>query len=357
MLLAWPRSLRVLSTPRQVFVEAARAQAGLVTLLAWLCVECLLLYPSSFLAAAFRILAAPAAVLQTVYGLLARYAIGPLFIMLAGAVLLHLLTRRRGVQYDIWPVACALGYTWVPHVLVVAVGTFLAGCNIHTPLLPPQPQPQDWLTWPRAALVYGPTAVWAGLAIRALNSTPPAAKPTAPRQAQVAWAALLLLALGTGGAAWDLRRNWAQVRPVGPGDPFPPLQLQGLDHADVDLALHRGHVLLVDFWATWCAPCVASMPHLAGLQQRFGAQGFEILAVNIEPENTAFVRTFMQTHALPFAVFMDADGSLQQRLHVSVYPTSFLIDASGVLRKIYYGPADPQELAAAVQALLVGQSF
>lgn len=324
----------------------------MATFFGWLAFECVLLAPSRFLAAAFRVLAAPVAVLQMMYGMLVRYAIGPLFIMIAGAVLLHLLTRRRGVQYDILPVAGALAYTWFPHVLMVTLGAALAGLDVHTALLPPSPPPQDLWAWPRALLLYGPTAALAAVAIRALNSSPPAPSHPTPRQSRVAVAAMLLIALGTAGAAWDLRRHWAQMRPVGVGDPFPPLQLRGLTGPDVDLALQSGQVLLVDFWATWCGPCVSSMPHLSALQERLGPQGFRVLAVNIEPDNQAFVQSFAHEHALPFPVFLDADGSLQERLHVSVYPTSFLIDPSGVLRKIYYGPADPQDLEAQVHSLL-----
>ena len=116
------------------------------------------------------------------------------------------------------------------------------------------------------------------------------------------------------------------------GDPSaPPLVLTGLDGHIYDLDRYRGRVVLLNFWASWCPPCVREMPSLERLQRQFGGRPFSVLAVNIgEPE--ADIRRFLARVPVEFPVLLDADGAALQRWKVFVFPTSLVLDSNGRIR-------------------------
>src|SRR6201996_8484020 len=103
-----------------------------------------------------------------------------------------------------------------------------------------------------------------------------------------------------------------------------------LDGRRSDLAALRGHVVLVNFWATDCAPCVEEMPAMVANWRRFAPQGFETLAVSMRYDAPALVANFAEARALPFGVVIDNTGEIAARLgDVKFTPTSLLIDKRG----------------------------
>lgn len=136
----------------------------------------------------------------------------------------------------------------------------------------------------------------------------------------------------------------------------PPFTLRTLDGARLDLTtlLERGPVLL-DFWATWCKPCVASLPELDALSRVYGPRGLTVVGVSIDgPRNGARVRPFVSRLKLGYAIGLDEDGSLQQDYRVTAVPTALLIDRGGhiVLRRQGYLPGEGARLREALEALL-----
>jgi thiol-disulfide isomerase/thioredoxin len=97
-----------------------------------------------------------------------------------------------------------------------------------------------------------------------------------------------------------------------------------------------GQVALIDFWATWCGPCVASLPGLAQLHRELGPRGLRLVSVNTEPENRESVRAFVKKHELPFPVYVDT-GVAQYRFRVSTLPTVMLVDRRGRIRHVHVG--------------------
>jgi peroxiredoxin len=92
----------------------------------------------------------------------------------------------------------------------------------------------------------------------------------------------------------------------------------------------RGKVILINFWATSCAPCLKEMPQLAATHVKYAAQGFETVAVAMDYDPPGLVRDFALRHALPFRVAFDTRGEIAKRFgDVRVVPTSFLIDRHG----------------------------
>lgn len=120
----------------------------------------------------------------------------------------------------------------------------------------------------------------------------------------------------------------------------PPLRLMDLEGAWHDLADYRGQVVMVNFWASWCPPCVHEMPSMERLRQRYSDRPVRILAVNMA-EDPAVVRRFLvDVVQVGFTVLMDTDGAVLQRWKVSAFPTSFLIGRRGTIRYALYGAID-----------------
>lgn len=118
------------------------------------------------------------------------------------------------------------------------------------------------------------------------------------------------------------------------------LILKDLHQKTVDLAHLKGKVVLVNFWASWCPPCVHEMPSMQRLQNRFFTKGFTILGVNMaESEET--VRHFLKTKVdIQFPILFDKEGMALKRWGVFAFPTSYLIDKKGKIRYAIYGGVD-----------------
>jgi peroxiredoxin len=125
-----------------------------------------------------------------------------------------------------------------------------------------------------------------------------------------------------------------------------------LDGRQGDLAALRGHVVLVNFWSTDCAPCVEEMPALVANWRRFSPQGFETLAVSMQYDPPALVSNFAQARALPFGVVIDNTGDIARRLgNVQFTPTSLLIDKRGKIVRRWVGKTDFETLAPLIARL------
>ncbi len=133
-----------------------------------------------------------------------------------------------------------------------------------------------------------------------------------------------------------------------PDRPF--VTLDGQRH---QLASLRGHVTLVHFWSTGCAPCLQEMPDLIALHRRFAAQGLETLAVAMPEDAPAAVIQYAQSRQLPFKVVLDLDGALQAAWGpVVAAPTTLVLDAQGRVVQRIVGPVPPLALDQALRRLL-----
>jgi peroxiredoxin len=128
---------------------------------------------------------------------------------------------------------------------------------------------------------------------------------------------------GSGGdEGGEAGRALLERRPLAPV--FRVRTLTG-ERLDLDTLLARGPVVL-DFWATWCKPCVASLPALAALHRREAGRGLSVLGISIDgPRNFARVRPFVNKLGLDYPNALDEDGSLQERFQVVAVPTTFVI--------------------------------
>ena len=128
--------------------------------------------------------------------------------------------------------------------------------------------------------------------------------------------------------------------PISRGSAAPDFSLPRLSgDGDVSLASLRGHVVLLNFWATWCAPCEEEMPAMQRLHQRLGSDGLELVAVSVDNAE-ADVRAFRERLGLTFPILLDPQRSVSTRYQTFRYPESFLIDREGVVLERYVGPRD-----------------
>jgi thiol-disulfide isomerase/thioredoxin len=143
---------------------------------------------------------------------------------------------------------------------------------------------------------------------------------------------------------------------IGAGDLFPALGEAALGGGAVPET--AGRVVLVDFWASWCAPCKASFPAFARLHADYAARGLVIVAVSVDEKPAAYTR-FVEQQRPPFATLLDERQRLVQAVQVPAMPTSYLIGRDGRVRSVhqgFHGAASERELRNEIEALLEEKS-
>ena len=136
------------------------------------------------------------------------------------------------------------------------------------------------------------------------------------------------------------------------GDMAPNFTLPSIydDKPTIDLASLRGKTVYVDFWASWCAPCLRSMPAYNELYNRYHDQGLEFVAINVDNPIEDGLDFLLDT-PLDFLIPSDPDGEVTERFGVVRMPTSYLIDPPGKIRLVHMGTSvgDMEEIVAAMQ--------
>jgi len=116
----------------------------------------------------------------------------------------------------------------------------------------------------------------------------------------------------------------------------PDFTLKSNRGENVKLSEHRGKVIMINFWASWCAPCRKEMPHLEELYQRYKDGGFTLLGVNVE-EDASAAKDLLKEVRVSFPILFDSDNKVSQMYNVEAMPSTVILDRDGNMRFIHKG--------------------
>jgi cytochrome c biogenesis protein CcmG, thiol:disulfide interchange protein DsbE len=172
-------------------------------------------------------------------------------------------------------------------------------------------------------------------------------------------AVILILISCAAGYSCSKKHEGADDKPLASaqaGGVAPDFRLQDLKGSDITLSQFRGKVVLLEFWATWCPPCRATIPELVSIQQKYKNRDFVVLGISIDDEG-AGLRTellnFSKEFHINYPVLM-GNEAVEHEYKVWSIPRSFLIDKEGRIRDSYSGYIDQYEskVSAEVERLL-----
>ncbi len=138
------------------------------------------------------------------------------------------------------------------------------------------------------------------------------------------------------------------------GAPAPDFALSTLDGTEVRLADLQGQVVLINFWATWCGPCRLEMPAIEAEYQARKAQGFTVLAVDLDEPADA-VAAFVDELDLTFTALLDPGARVFDLYRVRGYPTSYFVNRDGMIDRQHVGYMNPGQLAGYLDQLGLGE--
>jgi thiol-disulfide isomerase/thioredoxin len=180
------------------------------------------------------------------------------------------------------------------------------------------------------------------MVILKIGSMPTAPNGTSRRRAALFTLAACVFALAAGAARGS----------IGVGDSFPSLSSDNFQGSIPPNT--AGKVVIVDFWASWCAPCKASFAAYGRIKSEFGPKGFEIVAISEDQDEASYL-SFAKKINSSFWVARDAGQNLARAANIPTMPTSYVLDRTGRVRYVhagFHGPDTEREIKAEVSRLL-----
>jgi cytochrome c biogenesis protein CcmG, thiol:disulfide interchange protein DsbE len=127
-------------------------------------------------------------------------------------------------------------------------------------------------------------------------------------------------------------------RPPRIGNTAPDFTVQDADRK-ITLSELRGKVVVLNFWATWCPPCVEEMPSLVQMQARMKDKGVEVLAVSLDADEAAY-RKFLKDHGVNLLTVRDVDQKSNNLYGTFKFPETYIIDRQGIVRRKFIGAVE-----------------
>jgi len=154
----------------------------------------------------------------------------------------------------------------------------------------------------------------------------------------------------------------AEEQPAKPsGDEAPPtpayesapsFTLQDMDGEKVSLSDLKGKIVILDFWATWCPPCVMEIPHFVELYKQYKEQGFAMVGISLDRGGIDVVKSFAQKYGINYPILI-SDGQVAKAYgDITSIPTTFVIDSAGNIRRKYIGYRDKSVFEADIKEFL-----
>ena len=148
------------------------------------------------------------------------------------------------------------------------------------------------------------------------------------------------------------------------GKPAPAFTLEDLSGKKVSLADYKGKAVLINFWATWCAPCKIETPWLVELRNQYAGQGFEVLGISTEGDDLApddksgwakdkaEIAKFVEEEKMPYPVLINGDSLSKPYGGLDSMPTSFYVDRSGTVVAVQMGLTSKEDMEASIRKAL-----
>ena len=137
------------------------------------------------------------------------------------------------------------------------------------------------------------------------------------------------------------------------GKAAPDFELVTLKGESVKLSDYKGKKVILNFWATWCPPCKAEMPHMQRFYDENKENGIEILAVNLTDLNSGkeSIESFVKDYGLTFEIPLDQNGDIGRQYQAFTIPTSYLIDSNGIISNKIVGPMDEEMMKSLTEEM------
>ena len=134
-----------------------------------------------------------------------------------------------------------------------------------------------------------------------------------------------------------------------PGQPAPNFKVVTTSGQTVTQENYRGHVLVIDFFATWCIPCREAVPHLVEMSRKYGKQGLQVLGLSADEDGERVVRSFAEEHRVNYPMAL-ANETVQADFGIRAVPVMFVIDKKGKVVEIFRGFSD--EIGLSMEQLI-----
>jgi peroxiredoxin len=134
--------------------------------------------------------------------------------------------------------------------------------------------------------------------------------------------------------------------------PAPVWELKDVDGNVIKSEQFKDKVIVVDFWATWCVPCIGEIPGYVELQKKFSKDGLVVIGISMDDQEPSVVKQFMAKYKVDYQVVMHDDAIAEAFGGIDFIPTTFIIDRSGVVRVRKDGPESAADFEKRVLAFL-----
>lgn len=160
---------------------------------------------------------------------------------------------------------------------------------------------------------------------------------------------IILLLLGV--ALFSLS-GFGKIKGQSSSSPAPDFALPDLEGKTVRLSDFKGKVIILDFWATWCPPCVHEIPHFIELYEQYKESGFQMIGIAIQSGSESNIRQFVEKHGINYLILMGNREITREYGNINAIPTTFLIDRQGRIVQKYIGYRDKEVFENQLKSLL-----
>ena len=143
-----------------------------------------------------------------------------------------------------------------------------------------------------------------------------------------------------------------KIGPVTKAKPAPNFALKDINGNNISLTDYKGKVIILDFWATWCPPCIKEIPDFIELYEQYKDKGFVMIGISLYQAGIEVVKEFAQSYKINYPIAMD-DGQVNKAYGgITSIPTTFVIDSKGNIRKKYVGYIKKSVFESDIKTLL-----